>query len=191
MTRTVNQALDYLRREQKTGAKFEPGYCKRETREAYLIPSDGSGSATEAFGRTDHRFTTAAPWTPGAFAWWLGGAEGNGHVGILDTTPGYVWSVDILREGRWDRVLYASVSAKWRNLREVGFSADIDGVQVVKVPTATPTRITRARTRYNRDRVVDLNLLDAAVADGRTGSVKKARDRVDAAMRDLFEEVTR
>lgn len=191
MTRTVSQALAYLRRERNTGAKFPAGMCKQETREAYLIPSDGSDDATEAWSRTRHRLTKSDPWTPGAFAWWTGGSEGHGHVAICDTTPGYVWSVDALRAGHWDRVLLASISAQWSQLREAGFSADIEGVKVVNVKALPASRITQAHTKYTRDRIVDLRLLDAAVAAGRTGPVKKARDAVDAAMRDLFEDVTR
>lgn len=193
MTRTAAQAIAHVARQSTNGPKFEPNYCKRETREAYLVPSDGSGSATQAFARTRHRLSAADPWTPGALAWWVGGSNGEGHVAICDTRPGYVWSVDIRRPGYWDRVLLASINAAWPQLRESGFSCDIDGVQVVTVakPATTATRITRARARYQRDRVVDLALLDAAVAAGRTGAVKRTRDQIDTLIRQLFEDVPR
>lgn len=190
-TRTPAQALAYLRAHQEHAPAFGVNECKKQTRTAYGVASDGSKDATEAWSRTRHRLSAAEPWLPGALAWWTGGSEGHGHVAICDTKPGYVWTVDYLRPGHWDRVLLAAVSARWTQLREVGFSADIDGVQVVKIPVHRPTRVEQARTRYQRDRVVDLKLLDAAVAAGRTGPVKRARDQVDAAMRALLKEVTR
>lgn len=140
MTRTVDEALAYIRQQAKEGEPFEVGWCKRETREAYLIPSDGSDDATEAWDRADHKHpTTLTAGIPrGAFCWWAGGADNHGHVAIA-AGNGLCWSVDIFRPGRWDLVAIDRVAQHWPNLRFVGWSEDIDGVRVDLTP-ARPRR---------------------------------------------------
>lgn len=47
------------------------------------------------------------------------------------------------------------------------------------------TRINRFKKRYREERVLEMSLLDNAVEDGRTGEVKKARDRINLAIKQL------
>jgi hypothetical protein len=47
------------------------------------------------------------------------------------------------------------------------------------------TRINRFRKRFREERVLEMSLLDNAVEDGRTGEVKKARDRINMAIKQL------
>lgn len=141
MIRTVDEALAYIRQQAKEGDAFEVGYCKRETREAYLIPSDGSDDAAEAWERADHKHPQAltAGIPRGAFVWWLGGADDHGHVGV-SAGNGLCWSVDIFRDGMWDLVAIDRVAQMWPNLRFVGWSEDIDGVRVDLEPEPVDRR---------------------------------------------------
>lgn len=191
--RTAEEAIAYCRAQSARPAPTAPaGFCKRETREAYGVASDGTDDASSAWRATDKRIATTGSEAPrGALVWWTGGSNGHGHVAIADGSGG-VWSVDIRRAGYWDHVPFARIGSSWPALRFAGVSADIDGVQVIAVPKPTAkTRIMLVRERYRLDRVVDLKLLDAAVAAGRTGAVKRCRDEIDAAMQALMREVNR
>lgn len=141
MTRTVEEALAYLQDQSKDGQPFEVGWCKRETREAYQIPSDGSDSAAEAWERCDfkHPTTNTAGIPRGAFCWWLGGSVHDGHVAI-SVGNGLCWTVDFHRDGRWDLAPIESIAQQWPSLRFVGWSEDIDGVRIDLTPAAQPRR---------------------------------------------------
>lgn len=157
----------------KNGPAFPVGLCKRKTREAYLIPSDGSATAAEAWERTDHRFDARRVWVPGAFAWWTGGAKGYGHVGFLAFEPGDVWSVDIKRPGFWDRVPLERITRDWPNLREAGFSLDIDGVKVTDLPAPpAPARPAQPSTPYLD---AALEALAPAIAARKAGSTNRTK----------------
>lgn len=188
--RTPDEALAVVKHQASNGPAFAVGMCKKQTRLAYGVPSDGSDDATEAWRNTDHRLAGPADAAPkGALVWWTGGSDGHGHVAIADGA-GYVWSVDIKRAGYWDRVPVGEISRSWPRLQLAGITADIDGVRVVPAPVKR-SRVQLAVTTWRTERQVDLALLDAAVAAGRTGAVKTARDRIDAAMRDLARQVPR
>lgn len=71
----------------------------------------------------------------GAFAWWVGGSEGDGHVVLIDAWP-YVFSTDFAQagyvgDGRVRRIHYAQVSDSVPSLKFVGFSRDINDVVCV------------------------------------------------------------
>jgi hypothetical protein len=68
--------------------------------------------------------------------WWLGGSHGFGHVALSDG-GGYVWSTDVLRPGKVDRVTAASITHNW-GLSYVGWSEDINGERVY-VPPVNPS----------------------------------------------------
>ena len=139
MTVTAQQALARAHNQSINGPRFAVGMCKRKTRELYSVPSDGSGSAAEAWSRTRHRLAVdpdIAP--PGALLWWIGGSDRNGHVAIKANTVGFCWSVDFKRGGFFDRVPIAEITRGWPLLKFAGVSADIDGVQVIPdLPKAT------------------------------------------------------
>lgn len=130
--RTVTGALAYINAQVERGARFSVGMCKRETREAYLIDSDGSGDATTAWRRTDHRFT--GQWVRGAFMWWTGGAEGHGHVAVCAWRKGHLRTVDYPRVGHWNRTTVEELEDAWPSIRYAGMSLDIDGVRVRRLP---------------------------------------------------------
>lgn len=134
MTNTPDEAIAHCAAQ--VGTPFKVGLCKQRTRIAYAVPSDGSGSATEAWHRTDHRLSVPGSLAPrGALLWWTGGANGYGHVAIADGKGG-AWSVDIIRSGYWGHVPFAEIGRTWPNLAFAGVSRDIDGVVVVPAPVA-------------------------------------------------------
>lgn len=141
MPRTVDQALEFIRSQSEDGTPFDVGYCKRETREAYAVPSDGSLDAAEAWDRTDHRHPTTitAAIPRGAIVWWEGGSDGHGHVAI-SAGNGLCWTVDFHRDGMWDLASLEEINRRWTNLRFVGWSEDIDGVRVLQVPPPAAAR---------------------------------------------------
>lgn len=168
MTRTPVAAVAAARQQSEHGPPFAPNLCKRQTRLAFSVPSDGSTNAATAWTRTDHRLPDSAPWTPGALVWWTGGTGGHGHVAFCAYRTGYVWSVDIKRPGYWDRVPLEQITRTWPRLKFAGRSRDIDGVIVapVRLP-ATP--------------VIDAALASAVKArDARTGG--KVREQLALAV---------
>lgn len=197
MTRTPDQAIAHCYNQSSNGPSFTPGMCKARTRTAYGVPSDGSKSAAEAWSRTKHRIGPGP--VRGALRWYLGGADGNGHV-TIDDGKGGEWSVDITRPGYWDHVEVGTITARWPSLRFVGLSLDIDGVQVVpnpapaKPPTAEPTVLTRLRNAWRDGRVVHWTTFDSLIRKGTQPDAKAAliaRDKIAAAMREFLDEVDR
>lgn len=168
MAHTVAQAIAHVRHQSQHGPSVKPGMCKQQTRIAYAVPSDGSASASEAWSRTRHKHpaATVADAPRGALVWWTGGSKGHGHVGIKAGNA-YVWSVDIKRPGRWDKVPIEQITRDWPGLRLVGWSEDIDGVRVVT-----------ASTRWSRTRARLLAALDHPDARG----IKPGRKKVWAAI---------
>lgn len=176
MTRTPDQAIKVVSGMSASGTRFGAGLCKRKTREAYAVPSDGSNDATEAWGRVDHRLNVPGDKAPrGALLWWTGGSEGHGHVAIADGKGG-VWSVDVKRTGCWDHVPFAGIASWAPRLKWAGVSRDIDGVTVVPLPVAerppapappkVPIEFQRVLNRMNNDHTLDLDELSALQRTG-------------------------
>lgn len=162
MTRTPDQAIDHCSRQSKGGPAFAVGTCKKQCRLAYAVPSDGTGSAAEAWRQTDYRLNVAGDQAPrGALLWWTGGSNDYGHVAIADGKGG-VWSTDILRNGYFDHVPFAKIGSKWPSLRFVGVSRDIDGVLVVPVAPMPPAP--------EKPAVAEPTLADCAIALDRIGA---------------------
>lgn len=130
--RSVLQANRIIRKESKIGPRTAIDLCKKSCRLVYNVPSDGSATAAIAGPRTKVNIRPSRRWYPGAFDWWVGGENGDGHVTIRAFKRGYVWSKDILRPGMWDRVPLEHISLTWTLLKHSHTSKDIDGVQVVK-----------------------------------------------------------
>lgn len=128
--RSVRAANTYLRKAVRSGPAFDPGMCKAETREAYLIPSDGSPDAKAACRKARHKFTNA--WVWGAFIFFRIGK--HWHVGICGLVKGVIFTVDNPRTGHWNRVTLDEFYARWPGAEFETFSLDIDGVQVRRMP---------------------------------------------------------
>lgn len=86
-----------------------------------------------------------------------------------DTRP--EWDVKIL-----DRVARSDVSAIVSRVEKAVEDLPDD---------KDDSRVEKFKDRFAKDRVLDMRLLNQAVADGRTGRVKSARDRINAALKKL------
>lgn len=143
-TRTPEQAIHWTTT--RGGIPGGAGWCKRETRSAYGVPSDGSSDASEAWRRTKHRHTGTAP-PRGAIVWWTGGRSGHGHVAI-SLGDGRIRTTDLPTSGRWGTAQLSDPVRLW-GLRYEGWSEDIDGVRVffLPKPKPKPSRIANLRAR--------------------------------------------
>ena len=132
--RSVSQCLSFIRTRSIKGPRVESGMCKKECGTvAYGIPSDGTPDATAAWRETTHRFR--GQWVRGAFCYWTGGSQGHGHVAICAWRKGYVWSMDILRDGYWDKVPISLLESEWKLLTWGGMALDINGQKVRDLPS--------------------------------------------------------
>lgn len=150
MTRTPEQAIAWTRErglipDEHGNAIGAPGWCKRETRSAYGVPSDGTNDAAEAFARTKFRHSSQTVPPRGAVCWWLGGRNGHGHVAI-SAGNGSIRTTDLPTSGRWGTVDLSVPSTRWA-LRYQGWTEDIDGVRVFTPPKPKPSRLARLRAR--------------------------------------------
>lgn len=132
MTRTPDQALKSTH---DHSGPFKAGMCKKMTREAYGVPSDGSEDATEALGRVDFLHRTGTP-PRGAIVWYTGGRSGHGHVCIAEG-GGMIRTTDLPTSGHWGTVPRDTPVKEW-GLRYAGWSEDIDGVRVITVAKPKP-----------------------------------------------------
>jgi hypothetical protein len=136
--RTWREALRFTTNEIKHGEPFGIGLCKMKTREAYLIPTDGSQDAAEAWSRTRHRFHGL--WIPGGLIWWTGGTPDpqtgrrRGHVAQMGWRKGRIRSVDYPRTHHWNNTTVAELEKAWPRLEFAGTSLDIDGKTVRAMP---------------------------------------------------------
>lgn len=129
--RSVWGANRFINKQIKYRIHFPTGRCKQKCREAYDIPSDGSGTAREAWHRTTHRFRKY--WVPGAFVWWQN--EDAWHVAICQYRKGHIWTTDLEGNGYWCAAKLTDVHEKWPNCEFLGFTLDIDGKTPVRMPT--------------------------------------------------------
>lgn len=177
MTRTPEQAIAWTHQRglipDESGRPVgAAGWCKRETRSAYGVPSDGSKDAAEAFRRTQRRHSTATVPPRGAVMWWTGGRNGHGHVAI-SLGDGTIRTTDLPTSGRWGTVTRTRPVTDW-GLTYVGWSEDIDGVRVF-VPPRKPSRLANLRKR-----------LLAVANDPKVGPVRRrAARRAAAALKGL------
>lgn len=111
------------------------GYCLKFARSCAGAPANTYDAAT-AWRQATHRHTTGTP-PLGAMVFWTGGSRGHGHIAVSDG-GGYVWSTDIIRPGRVDRVSIARLGATWGNLTYVGWTEDVNGVLITGFPTPPP-----------------------------------------------------
>lgn len=144
--RTPEQAIQWTeRRGPIPGGR---GWCKRETRSAFDVASDGSEDAAQAFRRTKHRHSPATVPPRGAVCWWTGGRNGHGHVAI-SLGGGRIRSTDLPTSGAWGSVNLSTPSTVW-GLHYEGWSEDIDGARVFvppSKPAPKPSRLAVLRRR--------------------------------------------
>lgn len=142
MTNTPQQAEENARQQSLHGPKFGIGLCLQRVRILYGVAAKYPDAA-KAWHYTVHKHTDGSVPPRGALVWWTGGSADHGHV-ALSTGGGWCWSTDIKRPGYFDLVPTADIARKW-GMKYVGWSEDINGVRVIRVPLNTPWRRTRRR----------------------------------------------
>lgn len=182
MTRTTTAALAWTRQRgpipDKAGRPVgAAGWCKRETRLAYDVDSDGSQTAAESWARNPEKHTDGSTPPRGAILYWTGGSEGQGHAAIAEDDHGRIRTVDLPVGGRWGTMSSrAELERHFTKLRYAGWSPYIDGVRVIKVlppkpKPKPPSRLARIRSR-----------LLVVANDPKVGAGRRARARAAAAV---------
>jgi hypothetical protein len=110
--RTYSQAKEFAKQQHRSGSSGWLNLCQMFSRQCVGAPPFGA-SAREAFNSTapEHRHKTTPP-PPGSIAYYGFADHGAGHA-VFAVNGGFVWSNDILRRGRIDRVRWNVFESKW------------------------------------------------------------------------------
>lgn len=135
MVRTPAKALEWAKGESLNPSQNWLGKCLVFSRSTYDVPAK-YGSAAEAWSHTTERYGIQTTPPAGALVWWTGGRHGYGHV-VLSAGDGWCWSSDKVRAGKVDLVRISSITRDW-GLTYQGWTTDINGVQVLNLPTPKP-----------------------------------------------------
>lgn len=87
------------------------GMCLRAVITMLGGPNTGIHDAALGYRMTSNVHTTGTP-PAGAVLWWTGGSQGYGHVAV-SSGAGYMWSTDLLRSSRVDKVPITLAHDKW------------------------------------------------------------------------------
>lgn len=105
------------------------GWCLKFVRLCYGIgPRELDAAAAWKHATKRHAGTPLSDIPRGYPVFWLGGANGHGHVAI-SAGDGMCWSSDIKRAGFMDRVPLSRIHAQW-GLSYVGWTEDLNGQDV-------------------------------------------------------------
>jgi hypothetical protein len=111
--RSYPQAKDFAQQQHRTGSTSWHNLCQMFSRQCVGAAPFGA-SAREAFNATpgEDRHESSPP-PPGAIAYYGFADHGAGHA-VFAVHGGFVWSNDILRPGRIDRVRWDVFPNRWR-----------------------------------------------------------------------------
>uniref|UniRef100_UPI003158AF62 aggregation-promoting factor C-terminal-like domain-containing protein n=1 Tax=Streptomyces sp. WZ-12 TaxID=3030210 RepID=UPI003158AF62 len=110
-TQSAKNAIAVERSRSESGSASWYNLCEMNAETAWglsgLYPSAAAAYRASGATRGDKNIP------PGAAVYWpnIGGAFG--HIALADTTPGYVWSNDVLRRGCIDRVPISAIEQGW------------------------------------------------------------------------------
>ena len=185
--------FDYAQAQHEHPTRNWRGYCLIFVRSAFGVGPKFSTAAKAWFGAQHKHAASEGRGIPrGVPVFWTGGSHGYGHV-ALSRGDGTCWTTDFVRSGKVDVAHIDQITSGW-NLRLAGWSEDINGVRVYTPPApaktakkaapakpAAPTRVSKARTAL----AAAVELLNAAVKNGRVGAVKQSRDAATDALHKL------
>lgn len=140
-----------MRNQSHHGPAFKAGFCLGSLALFTLGHPSGQDTATLGWEASKHKhrigntdmeaFLKGAP--RGFALWWEGGTptanhpEGDGHVALL-ALPHFVWSVDRVRTGFYDRVLANTITGRaWNHTHPhklLGWTEDIAGFELPYKP---------------------------------------------------------
>jgi hypothetical protein len=111
--RSYAQAKEFALQQHRTGSASWLNLCQMFSRQCVGAPPFGA-SAREAFNNTDEQFRhQSSPPPPGSIAYYGFKDRGAGHA-VFAVNGGFVWSNDILRRGRIDRVRWDVFENRWK-----------------------------------------------------------------------------
>ncbi|MFB9315250.1 peptidoglycan-binding domain-containing protein [Nocardioides plantarum] len=117
--RTFEQAKAYAISQHHQPSRDWYRWCQVFSRQCVGAPGFGA-SARLAFNSIPPRSKhVTMPPPPGSIAYYGSGTSGSGHA-VFAVEGGFVWSTDILRRGKIDRVRWDVFQTKW-NLRYRGW----------------------------------------------------------------------
>lgn len=139
MTYTPEQAIAAARHQSENGPEFGVGLCLQRCRICFGVDSKYPDAAA-AWAGAQYKHTRGVP-PRGTLVFWTGGSHGHGHIAI-SAGDGCCWSTDIKRLGRFDKVSIDLIHEQW-GMTYAGFTEDINGVRVIKLPRNTRWRRVR------------------------------------------------
>lgn len=152
--RSFDQARDFARQQHRSGEARWLNLCQMFSRQCVGAGPFGA-SAREAYNAVDpaHRHTSSPP-PAGSLAYYGFPDRGAGHA-VFVVHGGFVWSNDILRRGKIDRVSWDVFPTRWRLPYRGWISACPDG-RLPIAEEAEPTyrqgrRVYRSRMRFEQD----------------------------------------
>ncbi len=111
--RNYVQAKEFALQQHRTGSSSWLNLCQMFSRQCVGAAPFGA-SAREAYNNTDEKFRhQSSPPPPGAIAYYGFKDRGAGHA-VFAVNGGFVWSNDILRRGRIDRVRWDVFQSRWK-----------------------------------------------------------------------------
>lgn len=175
MIRSFVDGIAEIRRLAKAGADIGEDNCKMRTREAFLVPSNGTGTAALSWAAApdQHRDTNPAAAPAYSFGWMTGGGKGAGHVVVVIPGGKILTPGGPADDDSWYETTAAALLAGWPNLRWVGWTRSIDG-QFPALPTTpvkpdpAPDGKPRRRGPVIRARALLHRALKRAEANGNT-----------------------
>jgi hypothetical protein len=128
----------------------------------------GTPNAKAAWRKARFRHTRGTP-PAGSFVFWGGGSHGHVAVSI---GGGHIWSTDIRRRGRVDRVTISQLNSKW-HLPYLGWSEDVNGVRIpgLKAPPSKGPSVSLANLKPGK-RNADVKTLQLALRRKGKGYVR-------------------
>jgi hypothetical protein len=111
--RTYAQAKEFAQQQHRSGSASWLNLCQMFSRQCVGAPPFGT-SAREAFNSTAEECRhQSSPPPPGSIAYYGFRDRGAGHA-VFAVNGGFVWSNDILRRGRIDRVRWDVFESRWK-----------------------------------------------------------------------------
>ena len=123
----------------------------------------GHPSAEKAFYATTRRRGTTTTPPPGVPVWWTNGK--HGHVAI-SAGGGYVYSNDIVRRGKINKVSISYITRNWGQ-KYRGWTEDINGVRVYEPPPVPTAAKPRRPENARKQPVMSYSALRYAAAEPR------------------------
>lgn len=174
--------FDYAQAQHEKPSRDWTGYCLVFVRSCFAVGAVWPDAAT-AWAKAVHKHPVAkgADVPRGVPVFWTGGSAGHGHI-ALSRGDGTCWTTDFVREGKVDVAKIDDITRGW-GLTLVGWTEDVNGVQVYNVKPRTPA--TQAPAKQEVKHVYGPNVQATLDAAKKIEQPKK-RKKLIAAIKAIF-----